>query len=94
MKKIMTVIMIIILFMFSGCGEIKTIQGKTYDTYGLFNESSNKNPNIEYRVIAGNVIWSIILIETIIFPIYFIGFSLFEPVYIKSGDDNLKGVIR
>jgi hypothetical protein len=63
-----------------GCGNSKVIDNKTYGTYGLLNEETKKNPNIKYRMIVGNVIWSIILCETIVFPIYFVGFSLYEPV--------------
>uniref|UniRef100_A0A6M3L851 Lipoprotein n=1 Tax=viral metagenome TaxID=1070528 RepID=A0A6M3L851_9ZZZZ len=92
MRKI-GVLFLAIIFLFAtiGCGNTKVIDGKEYDTYGLLN-ISDKNPNIEYRTIVGNVIWSIILIETIIFPIYFIGFSLYEPIGIKGNVE--KGVVR
>ena len=64
----------------SACGNAKTICNKTSDTYGAFSTDDEENPNIKYKVIAGNVVWSILLIETVIAPVYFIGFSLFEPV--------------
>jgi hypothetical protein len=35
---------------------------------------------VQYKTVVGNVIWGIILVETIIAPIYFFGFSLYEPV--------------
>lgn len=70
--------------MFAGCGNTKVINGLEYDTYGIANESRKKNPDIEYRVIIGNVVWSCILVETIIAPIYFICFSLYEPVGSKD----------
>jgi hypothetical protein len=66
--------------MLVGCGDPKMIDGVTYDTYGMATQHSKKNENIEYRCIIGNVVWSVLLCETIIAPIYFIGFSLFEPV--------------
>ena len=73
----------------SGCGDVKTIDGLTYDTYGLINESEKRNPDIEYELIIGNIVWSCILVETIVAPIYFIGFSMYEPV----GKKKPKGVI-
>lgn len=79
-KFVVMCLVLMMLVSFSGCGDVKTIDGLTYDTYGLINESSKKNPDIEYELIIGNVIWSVILVETAVFPIYFIGFSMYEPV--------------
>jgi hypothetical protein len=31
-------------------------------------------------MIIGNIVWSCILVETVIAPIYFLGFSVYEPV--------------
>jgi len=73
------------------CADPKTIDGITYDTYGLFNESEKKNPQVEYHLSVGNVIWSIILIETVVFPIYFLGFSLYEPIGRKG--EVIKGAL-
>ena len=85
MKK-MAIMMFITMFLFmsTGCGDTKRINGIEYDTYGIANKSEKQNPNIQYRVIVGNVVWSCILIETIIAPIYFICFSLYEPVGTKD----------
>ena len=84
MKKAIS-IFIIVLFLFStlnliGCGDAKVINGIQYETYGLFNKDEIRKSNIEYKLILGNAIWGIILVETIIAPIYFYGFSLYEPV--------------
>ena len=70
----------------------KEIKGKVYGTYGLINSDEMKNPDIEYRLIIGNLIWSCLLVETIIAPIYFIGFSLYEPVGSKTNFE--KGVLN
>ena len=52
------------------------------------------NPNIEYRLVMGNVIWSVILIETIVGTVYFVGFDLYEPIGKKNDiDPNRKGII-
>jgi hypothetical protein len=91
MKRIIAVSLIAASLV--GCGQPAWIGGKKYDTYGLFNESTHKNPNIAYEVSIGNVVWSIILVETIVFPVYFVGFSLFNPVGPK-GDASQNGVVR
>lgn len=89
MKLILVLFVVLLL---SGCGDTKVIEGIEYDTYGIFNSTEQKNPNIKYRIIFGNVVWSIILSETLIAPIYFVGFSIYEPVGIKNSYDQ-KGVI-
>ena len=92
MKKFLALLVVCSVLVLSGCGNTKMIQGKEYDTYGLFNEKTHKNPNIEYEIITGNIIWSVILIETIVFPVYFIGFSLYQPVGEKGKIDQ--GVVK
>ena len=95
MKKniVMVLIVAILATSFTGCSQRKNIDGVTYDTYGLFTENKKANPNIEYELSVGNVIWGIILIETIIGPIYFFGFDLWEPVGPKVTNPNMKGVV-
>jgi len=94
-KKYVCLILALLLFTstMSACGRTKVIDDVEYQTYGFFNESEKRNPNIEYEIIPGNVIWSIILIETIIAPVYFIGFSLFQPVD-KINSNVPKGAVR
>ena len=95
MKKILTTILITALLAvsFTGCADKKVINGIEYDTYGLFNQSQKENPNVEYELSVGNIIWSVILSETVIAPIYFLGFSIFEPVGPKVTDPNLRGIV-
>ncbi len=84
MKKLIACLAILILVVFAtGCGDTKVINGVEYDTYGLLNEEDNKNPDIEYEVVWGNVIWGVLLVETIIVPIYCWGYDLYEPVGLK-----------
>jgi len=79
-RKIMAWIMVVTLCMVMiGCGSSKTIDGVTYDTYGILN-INKKADNIKYETITGNVIWSVLLFETIVAPVYFLGFSLYEPI--------------
>lgn len=79
----------------SGCADTKVIDGVEYDTYGIVNASEKKNPDIEYRFVIGNAIWGVVLFETLIAPVYFYGFSIYEPVGKKSDNVDLpKGAIR
>lgn len=64
----------------AGCANTKNIDGTEYDTYGLFSKDEKKNPKIQYEIVWGNVIWGAVLCETIVAPIYFYGFSMWEPV--------------
>lgn len=96
-KKFVAVLtLLMMLVTLSGCGDTKSIMTPvavkngvqqvmpiTYDTYGLFNKEDKRNPAVEYRIIIGNIVWSVILCETIIAPLYFIGFSMYEPVGLK-----------
>jgi len=89
MKKLVAGVLVV-AFMSIGCGDVKTIDGITYDTFGVFTMQTDANPNIRYELIIGNVIWSVLL-----FPlgaIYFVGFSLYEPVGSKN-DGHVKGSI-
>jgi len=81
LKQIMALVLIAVFMVLAvGCGQPKSINGTRYDTYGLFNESTHKNPNIRYEVSVGNVIVGIIFFETIIAPIYCFGFDLYNPI--------------
>jgi hypothetical protein len=67
----------------SGCARDLHACGKIYTSYGLLSPDDAKNPNLRYEVIWGNVFLGVVMFETIIAPIYFFGFSLFEPVGAK-----------
>jgi len=90
MKKLITVALAATVLL-SGCGQPKnlTVNGitKEYPTYGLFNQPTQSSKNVCYEVSVGNVVWSILLIETIIAPVYFVGFSLYNPVNVKTDKD-------
>lgn len=80
MKKFIAIILMVSMLVLGlGCGNSKTIDGVKYNTYGLFNKEK-KSPNIEYELIVGNLLWSVLLCETLVMPIYFFGFSIYEPV--------------
>lgn len=88
MKKIIAIAALGL--MLSACAREATICGVTYKPYGLLNQDDMKNPDIQYEVVWGNVVWGVILMETVIAPIYFAGFSLFEPVGKKPA---IKGAV-
>ena len=89
MKRLMAVVCITLMLSVSiGCGSGKTIKGEYHDTVGVFT-LNQKDPNACYEVIFGNVVWSFLLIETLIMPVYFIGWSIMEPV--KAGPCNQWG---
>lgn len=81
MKKIITLAACLSLV---ACGRPMDYQGKHYPTYGLFNENTKKSDQMCYELSVGNIVWSVLLIETVLMPIYFIGFSIFNPVGPRS----------
>lgn len=96
------VILILSMSFLTGCAhdqrinynDPKTGQTKnmSFKTYGLFSEE-NRNPNIKYDVSIGNVVWSIILIETIIVPVILLGWYLYEPQYQITSDTPI-GMVK
>ncbi len=75
-----------------GCGEPKYLgensQRKFYPTYGIINESSSRSKHACYEISIGTIVWSVILVETLVAPAYFIGWSLYNPVRLKHGQDD------
>lgn len=74
------VCVLVLAAMLAGCGSPKVINLKCYETYGLLNSDKYKDPNIIYEPSWGNIFWSVMLIETIVAPIYFLGYSMFNPI--------------
>jgi len=79
-KIVASVLIAVFMSLAVGCGQPKSINGVEYDTYGFLNQDTKKNPNIKYEVSVGNVVWSVILFETIVAPVYFFCFSLYNPI--------------
>ena len=83
-KKVMSVIMSVVLLVslvgfVSGCGDSMVRNGKEYETYGIIDKDETRDECVKYKPIIGNIVWGIILCETIIAPVYFFGFSCMEP---------------
>ena len=68
----------------TACAEDKTINGVTYEPFGLVTESDKRNPEVEYKVDWPNVVCAVIFFETIIVPIYVFGWALQEPRGMKN----------
>ena len=85
MKTISILLCVLFVVLTVSCGSDKVFDGKVYETYGLINKDNVKKDGIKYKPIWGNIIWGAILFETVIGPIYFYGFSMFEPVAKEAG---------
>lgn len=85
MKKYISALVMSTMLL-SGCGRSLTYENKEYSTYGLANESTHRSSKLCYEVSLGNIIWSIFLIETIVAPVYFIGWSIWNPVKPKNSN--------
>lgn len=84
MKRFLIPALVASMLMLSGCGNDKVINGKDYQTFGVANQESQRDPSILYEVSAGSVIWAVILSETIVVPVYVIGWDLWQPVRVKA----------
>lgn len=93
MKKYIKILLVlVILINATSCADNKVIDNNKYETYGILNKDQVRNDDIYYRVSVGNIILSAVFFATIVAPVYFISFSLFEPVckipegYVKGTD--------
>ena len=93
MKKIL--LFALAAIMMAGCADDKTFQRAdgtifTAEPYGWMN-TSKKVDGVVYDVTPGNIVWSIVLGETIIAPVLFTGLALWEPVdYVETiSEDQL-----
>ncbi len=79
MKKFITILLTTaMLLVATGCGDGKEINGRYCPTYGFFEDKPC--PDAQYQVVAGNIIWSILLVETLIAPVLILGLDMYEPV--------------
>lgn len=83
MKRLFIIGALIAAVGLSGCADRKTLEGNTYEPYGIANKDTVASPNVNYQVSAGSVIAGILFSETIIVPIYVVGWDLYEPVCVK-----------
>jgi outer membrane lipoprotein SlyB len=75
MKKITALVILAVLALsLSGCAS----SNEYGQTYGFANKESKMNPNAKYEVSFGSCVMAIIFCETIIVPVYVVGWNLFE----------------
>lgn len=86
MKRALVLVAIVALLA-AACANEQTIDGKVVESIGLVNQApmnvvgiAHPVPCVDYQIVWGNVIWGAVLVETVIAPIYFYGFSMFEPI--------------
>jgi len=81
MKKLITVLCLAMFL--CACGSDKVINGKNYQQYGLIDKDEVRDNNIKYEVNIGNVVWGVVLFETVVVPIALFGWYLYSPVGAK-----------
>jgi len=79
MKNIAMIVLVMFTVIVTGCAESIVFEGKVVEPYGLLSVQ-DKEDCIVYHTSVGNVVWSILLFETIFAPFYFLGWELYEPV--------------
>jgi len=90
MKKIMLLgILICVVIMFFSCADSKTFtdkKGKEFvaEPYGPANETAKKNDTVIYEISVGNVVCSVLFSETVIVPVWLVGWQIYEPVRLKD----------
>lgn len=90
MKRTLTAMVVILALVLAttscGGGAPKPVDPlKAYPSYGIFNEDTDKSQNVCYKMSPLSVILSIIFIETVIVPVYLVGWDLWDPYRIKTG---------
>lgn len=86
MKNILFLLIIITL---SSCADSKVINHRLYEPYGWVDYQAVKSEDIIYKANVGNIVWSILLSETIIVPIWLTGWQLYEPIEAKPKNKTL-----
>lgn len=79
MKRLIAVLLCA-AFLSVGCAESKRMASAdcaTIEPYGIFNQE-DEDKRVSYRVSPGNVILSVIFIETLIVPVALVGWYLWE----------------
>lgn len=84
------------VLLLTSCADSKTftINGKetVVEPYGWANSDAKKVDGVVYEVNFGNIVWDIILVETVVVPVWLTGWELFEPVAYE--DTTMKTVFE
>jgi hypothetical protein len=82
--KIIITSMLALCIALAGCAPPLVTNEKVYPTFGFFTGDTDRSEHVCYKVSLGNVFVAIILVETIIAPVYVMGWDLFYPVRVKK----------
>jgi hypothetical protein len=72
------------LLLLSSCGEPIRQNGALYECYGAFDKDEIKSQHVDYELELGNVVWAVILSETVIVPIWLVGWNIYCPVKVHA----------
>lgn len=83
MKKLFALTLLCSIVFIIACADSKTFvdekgRSLTVEPYGIFT-TDDKIDSVHYEVNAGNVVWSIVLAETIFVPVWLVGWEIYEP---------------
>ena len=82
--KTTIIVLTLITSLIWSCASNLYTEGNVYKQYGLFNQNKQKDEKVEYRLVWENIVWGTVFFKTIAAPIYFFGFSLWEPIRVKE----------
>lgn len=91
LSRLSAILLVVSLALLSGCASERPINGKTYQPYGIANENTVKSNDVTYQLSAGSVIVAILFGETVVIPVYVVGWDLWEPVAAKTPQKPVVG---
>lgn len=87
-QNMKTTLLILTAIILTGCADNKdlVLNGKlqTFEPYGWADIDELKNDSIHYKINTGNVVWSIVGVETVFLPVWLTGWQIYEPVSVKK----------
>ncbi len=91
MKKLIGLFLILVIM--ASCADGKKFQKKDgplfyAKPYGWFN-LEDKIDGVIYEVNVGNMVWNVILFETVVVPVVLTGAELYEPVDYVEPENNV-----
>lgn len=83
-KLFYCIVLLLSVVMFTGCADSKTFKDKegkeiVAEPFGFANEYKAV-PGVIYEPCLGNLVWSILGCETVVIPVWLIGYEFYEPV--------------
>lgn len=88
MKIIPLIFIIAFTTLLEGCDGKLEANGRTYGSYGFFNETTHRSSHVCYEISPLSVVVAIIFVETVIVPVYVIGCDLFNPIRLKTSPQD------